>query len=122
MKKRVGAATERIPTSATFTCRYSDESGEADTWEGVWHILEARWDIIKLEVIARGYRYEVFVGKYINGHYVCIPNWDAGSALATLDDYFWNYGRLTHCMEPVHAVSVLTGLRDFAKTTGWGLS
>lgn len=110
-----------VPTTATFTCRYENEHGELETWKGEWRLKSMRAGNVEMVVNARGYRYLLEVGCYSDGHYVCLPDWDAGSALASLDDYLWNYPRLLHCMKPRDAVSVIKGLQSFAMETGWGL-
>ena len=37
-----------------------------------------------------GNYYSVIFGKYVNGGFFSIPNWNYGGELATFDDIFWN--------------------------------
>lgn len=37
-----------------------------------------------------GNYYNVIFGKYVNGGFFSIPNWNCGGELATFDDVFWN--------------------------------
>ena len=37
-----------------------------------------------------GNYYSVIFGKYVNGGFFSIPNWNCGGELATFDDVFWN--------------------------------
>ena len=37
-----------------------------------------------------GNYYSVIFGKYVNGGFFSIPNWNCGGELATFDDIFWN--------------------------------
>lgn len=37
-----------------------------------------------------GNYYSVIFGKYINGGFFSIPNWEVGGELATFGDVFWN--------------------------------
>lgn len=41
-------------------------------------------------VEARGYSYHLLFGSQINGNFLCIPNWNIGCELASLDDKDWN--------------------------------
>ena len=48
----------------------------------------------ELEITANSWTFHVIVGKHKYGNYICIPNWNVGSELSRLNDYFWNYERL----------------------------
>lgn len=37
-----------------------------------------------------GYSYHVIYGRYINGGFFSIPNWNVGGELATFDNVLWN--------------------------------
>lgn len=37
-----------------------------------------------------GYHFHLLFGSQINGHFLCIPDWDMGCELARLDDISWN--------------------------------
>ena len=37
-----------------------------------------------------GNYYSVIFGKYVNGGFFSIPNWNCGGELASYDDVFWN--------------------------------
>ncbi|MCH4014123.1 MAG: hypothetical protein LKE64_09130 [Solobacterium sp.] len=47
-------------------------------------------DPYKMVVHARGNRFDIIFGKGINGSYICIPNWQIGTEIASLKDRFWN--------------------------------
>lgn len=71
---------------------------EQDTWEGT--IVPIRLtDPYEAEVTARGSLFHLIVGTHKYGNYICIPNLDIGTELASLSDYFWNYERLTGCTD-----------------------
>ncbi len=57
-------------------------------------------------VSARGSSYHLIFGKQINGNYVCIPNWNLGSELASLSDIYWNTERLHNCCHMAKADAV----------------
>ena len=50
---------------------------------------------LEASIQANGWDFHVIIGEHSFGRYICIPNWDAGSELASLDDYFWNRERLS---------------------------
>lgn len=54
-------------------------------------------DPVEANITINGINVFIIVGSYISGHFICIPEWSVGSALARLDDYRWNYERLTQC-------------------------
>ncbi len=37
-----------------------------------------------------GNYYSVIFGRYVNGGFFSIPNWNCGGELATFNDVFWN--------------------------------
>ena len=37
-----------------------------------------------------GNYYSVIFGRYVNGGFFSIPNWNCGGELSTFDDVFWN--------------------------------
>ena len=45
----------------------------------------------------RGCYYHMIFGSQMNGHFLCIPNWQVGCELAKLDDVFWNRESLLNC-------------------------
>lgn len=47
-------------------------------------------DIHHISVDYNGFNYSVVFGKYINGGFFSIPNWNRGGELANYNDIFWN--------------------------------
>lgn len=45
-------------------------------------------------VEALGYSFHILFGSQINGNFLCIPNWNIGCELASLDDLRWNLNSL----------------------------
>lgn len=45
-----------------------------------------------------GNHYSVVFGKYCNGGFCSIPNWETGCELASFDDVFWNTGSLSRAL------------------------
>ncbi len=59
-------------------------------------------------VNARGSSYHLIFGQQTNGNYLCIPDWNIGSELASLSDIYWNTERLrNYChMSKADAVTI----------------
>lgn len=56
----------------------------------------------------------VIIGKTQAGNFCCIPDWQAGCHLATLDDTFWNYGSLNKSIKnKVDAMTVAKALQAY---------
>lgn len=63
-----------------------------------------------------GNYYSVIFGKYVNGGFFSIPNWNCGGELATFDDVFWNaesIGRVIKSKEVGKVVA--TTIAEFIK-------
>lgn len=66
---------------------------------------------------ARGSSFHLIVGHHKYGTYICIPNWNVGTELASLTDRFWNYERLINYTELsiVDAYSIVNALVELRK-------
>lgn len=96
-----------------FTCR---GSSRMKSWDGM--ILPLKLTApYEIEVTARGSTFHLIVGHHQYGKYICIPNWNIGTELASLTDRFWNYERLTAYTElgTVDAYSVVSALVVLSK-------
>lgn len=47
-------------------------------------------DIHHIGIDYNGNYYSVIFGRYVNGGFFSIPNWNCGGELSTFDDVFWN--------------------------------
>ncbi len=47
-------------------------------------------DIHHIGIDYNGNYYSVIFGRYVNGGFFSIPNWNCGGELATFNDVFWN--------------------------------
>lgn len=85
----------------------------ARKWTG--HILLLKsTSPYELEVNARGSSFHILCGEHAYGNFICIPNWNIGTELADLSDYFWNFERLTTYypeLSPVDAISITSALK-----------
>lgn len=71
----------------------------------------------EVKLSARGSYFHLLIGSYAYGNYICIPNWNVGSELAGLKDFFWNCERLRNetSLKKVDACSVAYALAELSK-------
>ena len=100
--------------SMTFQARLSVTS--KTTWNGEIIPIRLEQEPYEVEVSARGSYFHLLVGRHAYGNYICIPNWDIGTELASLSDSFWNLERLsTTKLKKVDACSVAYALLEVSK-------
>ena len=97
----------------TYTCR---GGSKMPPWEGTLLPIKLT-EPYEVEVIARGSSFHLIVGHHKYGTYICIPNWNVGTELASLTDCYWNYERLTSYanLAKVDAYSVASALAELSK-------
>ena len=71
--------------------RYMDTEGDSHTAEIK---IIRKGNPLEMDVITEGWVFHVIAGSHRDGNYVCIPNWNIGSELASLNDRYWNSERL----------------------------
>lgn len=54
-------------------------------------------------------------GETSSGHFACIPDFEAGCALACLDDRFWNSERLIRVLGEIDGITVSEALYKASK-------
>lgn len=71
----------------------------------------------EIEVSARGSEFHMIFGAHEYGNYLCIPNWNIGTEMASLSDRFWNYERLIQYagLAEVDACSIADALVKLSK-------
>lgn len=100
--------------SITFQARGSAKS--KTPWSGEIIPIQLDSEPYEVEVSARGSYFHLLVGHYAYGNFICIPNWDIGTELASLSDSFWNLERLANTkLEKVDACSVAYALLELSK-------
>lgn len=79
-------------------------------WKGIINVLNNQAPY-EMEISARGSYFHLIVGKHAYGNYMCLPNWNIGSEMASMSDSFWNWERLKEAgMKSVDAHSIADGL------------
>lgn len=46
-------------------------------------------------------------GRYVNGGFCNIPNWEVGCELSTMEDIFWNAGATGRALEDAEAGNII---------------
>lgn len=85
-------------------------------WEGEVAVILLSDQFIEFEIRARGSFFHIVLGSYRNGRYICIPNWNVGTEMASCKDVFWNREHLVQYTKlgKVDASSVACGLAALA--------
>ena len=73
-------------------------------------------DIHHIGITYDGNYYSVIFGKYINGGFFSIPNWNCGGELASFNDVFWNAESIYRSLKKKKVVTVIAdAIADYAK-------
>ncbi|MCI7595307.1 MAG: hypothetical protein PUI41_05835 [Lachnospiraceae bacterium] len=100
--------------SIIFQARLSADSKKL--WIGEIVPIQLEQEPYEVEVTARGSYFHLLVGHHAYGNYICIPNWDVGTELASLSDSFWNLERLNSTkLKKVDACSIAYALLELSK-------
>ncbi len=76
------------------------------TWEG--QIIPIDPAAGEMEVTANGSFFHIICGRYLNGHYLCIPNINVGTDLSEPDDVFWNRAHLSACYPNLSETDIIS--------------
>ena len=100
--------------SITFQAKLSETSKKP--WLGEITPIRLDSEPYEVEVSARGSSFHLLIGRHAYGNYICIPDWDIGTELASLSDSFWNLERLKNTkLKKVDACSVVYALLELSK-------
>ncbi|MDW2799661.1 DUF6618 family protein [Clostridium boliviensis] len=100
--------------SILFQAKTSENS--RSSWTGEIRTLQIDHEPFEVEVSARGSYFHLLIGSHAYGNYICIPNWDVGTELAQLSDFFWNQERLRSTkLKKTDACSVAYALLELSK-------
>ena len=99
-----------------FYCENPEAKNARDQiWKGDVKQLKRQGDCVEADITGKGSAMHVIIGSYEYGRYVCIPDWGIGSALAGLDDSFWNQEQLERRMSKVDAITLSEALKAISK-------
>lgn len=73
-------------------------------------------DVHHIGINYDGNYYSVIFGKYINGGFFSIPNWNCGGELADFNDVFWNEESIYKSLKKKKAATVIAdAIANYAK-------
>ena len=99
-----------------FYCENPEAKNARDQiWKGCVKQIWRHGDHVEADISGKGSAMHVIIGSYEYGRYVCIPDWGIGSALAELDDSFWNQEQLERRMSKVDAITLSEALKVISR-------
>ena len=66
------------------------DSSDIRRKQGSIKIINIRHEPYEITIDTDGYSFHAIFGSQINGHFLCIPNWNIGCELASYNDRYWN--------------------------------
>lgn len=92
----------------TFNCKNRKE-----TWDGAVTMLKNQGDHYEFHIQSRPSIMVIF-GKTSIGYFACMPDFNVGCHLASLNDVSWNTERLTKVLGKVDGVTVANAIASLA--------
>lgn len=91
------------------------------SWYG--EILTASFtkSMLEADVNSRGSYFQIIMGHYSKGNYLCVPNWNIGIELAGFNDHYWTLEKLTQkypSLNRVDAISITYAVAELALLAG----
>ena len=96
-----------------FKCQCTSDSGRTQSWTAKWEIVNLTNEVTELRISGRGSSYNIVLGDYSSGNFLCIPDSNLGCALAHWSDTFWNTERISMILNKTDAVTIATGIYDY---------
>ena len=95
-----------------FFCENPEAKLASDRiWKGHVKQIRRHGDTVEAYISGKGSAMHVILGFYEYGRYLCIPDWGIGSALAALDDCFWNREQLERRLGTADAITLSEALK-----------
>lgn len=77
---------------------------------------ESIGDVHHIRVDYNGYSFGVIFGKYVNGGFFSIPDWNVGGELAAFNDIFWNAESMGRALKNRKAAKqIALAIADYTK-------
>ena len=98
-----------------YTCsRQSDFY--TTTWDARLDILDSGNDSFECRISGRGSSFHAIIGRYMSGHYLCIPDMEFACPLAgDPHDILWNLDLLMEHLPEVDAITIANGVNTLFK-------
>ena len=97
-----------------FNVTYAWSDEKIDTWKGRVTYLTANQSLYEFYIQSRS-GFLVLIGKHSSGYFACLPDFQAGCYLSSLNDLSYNRERLISALNnPVDGVTVAKALKALA--------
>ncbi|MCR6546996.1 hypothetical protein [Dehalobacterium formicoaceticum] len=94
-----------------FSCSCCWENGKKENWTGRIADIYSYGSHYEISIQSRS-SIRILIGQTCSGFFACIPDFQAGCHLGSLEDIFYNQEKLTFAMENViDAATVASALR-----------
>lgn len=99
-----------------FRCSYQWDRDERDDWDGVVKQINRFGSHYEIFITSRS-SVRVLIGRSTTGLFACIPDFDAGCHLSSLNDTYYNSERLIRALEdPVDGTTIACALKALSNT------
>lgn len=92
-----------------YSCDTMTENGRL-RWDCTVDLIDQHDSFCEALIEGKGSSFHVIAGPQINGHFLCIPNWQIGCELGRLGDVFWNSEQLMRHLNRIDTRTVAVGL------------
>lgn len=98
---------------STIKCKHEYSDREVKEWPVTWAVTKRMAGATHIHIEGRGSDFDVIVGKYSGGNFICIPAIDVGCGLAQFEDRFWNMEKLSKFVTITDAATISKALQHF---------
>ena len=81
---------------------------QGETWSGTITNATFSTSCIEAEATARDSYFQIIIGHYKYGGYLCVPNFGIGLEVPDFNDYFWIYEKIMHNHQELNKVDVMS--------------
>jgi len=85
------------------------------SWQCQLKLIGKQSSLFEAVLEGNGSSFHVIAGPQIHGMFLCIPDWQVGCELSTLEDTFWNSEQLRSHLSAIDTRTIVTGLAILSK-------
>lgn len=97
----------------TFCLKHKYMNGDTMNWDVSWELLDFEFNHHELRIRARGSSFDVVLGQYLSGYYLCIPAIGVGCNITFWSDVFWNTERLSCLLSETDAATIAAAINHY---------
>ena len=94
-------------------CKHEYTDGEVSEWTVTWSVTHRMRGATHLCIKGRGSVFDMVIGKYDGGNFLCIPAIDVGCGLANFNNISWNNEKLSKFVTETDAATITKALQHF---------